>query len=169
MFVHILIPSGWGYALGAAVADPSRLVINIQGDGSAGFHLAELDTFARFSLKIITVISNNSVWGMSHAGQELLYGEKTPQRQASKLNPNAEYHTVAGALQCSSAHVDKVTDIPAAVDKLVNSGGPGLLNMIVADKPVHSATKAMLNVDVGPDWIVVPYYDNIPRPYYKAK
>lgn len=139
----------------------------MQGDGSAGFHLAELDTFARHNLKIVTVISNNSVWGMSQAGQDLIYGDKIPVRQASKLNPKAEYHTVAAGLQCASARVEKIDDIEGAVKKLLGSGGPGLLDMIVSNKPVHPDTRAMLNTDVGPDWIVVPYYDNVPRPYYK--
>lgn len=139
----------------------------MQGDGSAGFHLAELDTFARFNLKIITVISNNYAWGMSQAGQELIYGEKTPVRQASKLSPKAEYHTVAAGLQCAAERVDKVDDLPTAIEKLIKADGPGLLNMIISDKPVHGDTKAMVNADVGPDWIVVPYYDNIPRPVYK--
>lgn len=160
--------NGWGYALGAAVAEPSKVVINMQGDGSAGFHLAELDTYARFGLKIVTVISNNFAWGMSQAGQDMIYGEKTPVRQASKLNPAAEYETVAAGLQCASARVDKISDIAPAINKLVNAGKPGLLNLVISDKPVHPDTKAMLNVDVGKDWIVVPYYDNVPRPYYKV-
>lgn len=160
--------NGWGYALGAAVADPSKLVVNMHGDGSAGFHLAELDTYARFKLNILTVISNNFVWGMSISGQELIYGEKTPKRQASRLNPEAEYETVAAGLKCASARVDKIADIQSTVQKLTSSGGPSLLNMIISDKPIHSDTKAMLNIDVGKDWIVVPYYDNVPRPYYKT-
>jgi len=160
--------NGWGYSLGAAVADPSRLVVNMQGDGSAGFHLAELDTYARFGLKILTVISNNYCWGMSQAGQELIYGEKTPTRQASKLNPRAEYETVAAGLQCASARVDKVADIAAAVEKLVNSGKPSLLNLIVSDKPIHSDTKAMVKTDVGENFIVIPYYSPVPKPYYKV-
>ena len=53
--------NGWGYSVGAAIADPSRLVVNMHGDGSAGFHIQELDTFARFGLNILTVIANNYV------------------------------------------------------------------------------------------------------------
>lgn len=160
--------NGWGYALGAAVADPSRQVINIHGDGSAGFHLAELDTYARFKLNILTVIVNNFVWGMSQSGQELIYGKETPTRQASKLNPAAEYETVAAGLQCASARVDKIEDITGAIQQLSKAGKPGLLNMIVSDTPIHSDTKAMVNNTKDPDWIVVPYYDNVPRPYYKS-
>ena len=160
--------NGWGYALGAAIADPSKQIISITGDGAAGFHLAELDTYARFGLKILTIIGNNDVWGMSQAGQNLLYGDKNPVRQASKLNPNAEYHNVAAALQCESARVDKLDEIAPTIKKLLSSGKPGLLNMIISAEPVHPGTQAMVDPTDDPNWIVVPYYDNVPRPFYKG-
>lgn len=143
-------------------------MVNLHGDGSAGFHLQELDTYARFDLNILTVIGNNYAWGMSQAGQDLIYGDDTPARQASALSPKAEYEKVAAGLGCVSTRVDKVGDIESAIKDLVSAGRPGLLNLIVANKPVHAGTKSMLNTDVGKDWIVVPYYDNIPRPYYRV-
>lgn len=51
--------NGWGYSLGAALAFPDRLVVNVQGDGSAGFHIQELDTFARHGCNVLTVVLNN--------------------------------------------------------------------------------------------------------------
>lgn len=177
MFVHRrIVPdtlpgflgNGWGYALGAAVAEPSKLVLNLHGDGSAGFHLQELDTYARFGLNILTVIGNNYAWGMSQAGQDLLYGNNTPARQASSLSPKAEYEKVADALGCVSAKIDKVDQIESVVKELISADKPGLINLIVANKPIHPVTKSMLNTDVSKDWIVVPYYDNIPRPYYRV-
>lgn len=160
--------NGWGYALGAAIADPSRQVINIQGDGSACFHIAELDTYARFKLNILTVVVNNYCWGMSQAGQELLYGKKNPQRQASKLSSECAFEVVAAGFQCASKKVDSIAHIPSAVKELSAAGKPALLNLIVSDMPIHPGTKAMVNVTDSPDWIVVPYYDNVPRPYYKS-
>ena len=160
--------NGWGYSLGAAIAEPGRQVINIQGDGSAGFHFAELDTFARFKLNIMTVVMNNFCWGMSQSGQELVYGEKVSIRQASKLSSTAAYEQVAAGFQCASAKVEKVSEIKKAVQELSKAGKPSLLNLIVSDKPIHPVTKSMVNVTESRDWIVVPYYDNVPRPYYKS-
>lgn len=54
--------NGWGYSLGAAVADRSKLVVNIQGDGSAGFHIAELDSYKKFGLRVLTVVVNKYVF-----------------------------------------------------------------------------------------------------------
>lgn len=51
--------NGWGYSLGAALAFPDRLIVNVQGDGSAGFHIQELDTYARHGCNVLTVVLNN--------------------------------------------------------------------------------------------------------------
>jgi len=159
--------NGWGYALGAAVGDPSRQVVNMHGDGSSGFHIAELDTYARFKLNILTVVVNNHVWGMSQAGQELVFGGKTEARPASKLSPATKYEMVAEGFGCTGARIDKVEEIEAAVKKLSKVDGPALLNLIVSDKPIHCYTSAMVNNTDDPDVIVVPYYDNLPRPRFK--
>jgi len=42
-----------------------------------------------------------------------------------------------------------------------------LLNAVVSKDPVTGTTKAMVGKTTDKDWIVVPYYDNVPRPYYR--
>ncbi|KAF2101062.1 acetolactate synthase I/II/III large subunit [Rhizodiscina lignyota] len=158
--------NGWGYSLGAAIADPSKLVLSIQGDGSAGFHIAELDTYVKFGLKIVTIIMNNSVWGMSQAGQDIIYGYATAKRPTVALNPKAKYEVVAEGFGCTSA-VKTLEALDHAMDKLVHAQGPGLLNLVVSDHPYQDTTKAMVGQTDDPNVIVVPYYDNIPKPYYK--
>lgn len=175
--------NGWGYSLGAAVADPSRLVVNMQGDGSAGFHLAELDTFAKFGLKVLTVVVNNSCWGMSLAGQEMIYGATTKARPAASLRKETRYDKIAEGFGMRGILVDatnEATDgsknddkafeaIGTAVNEVVQRGGPGLIDLRVSPKPYQDSTMAMVGATTDPDVIVVPYYDNLPRPYYKSK
>ncbi|KAL6236385.1 thiamine diphosphate-binding protein [Aspergillus navahoensis] len=60
--------NGFGYALGATIAASGTKVINVQGDGSAGFHFMELDTCARLDLDVVTVVVNSYCWGMSSNG-----------------------------------------------------------------------------------------------------
>lgn len=170
--------NGYGYSLGAAIAEPSKLVLNIQGDGSAGFHIGELDTYAKFGVNILTVIVNNSVWGMSQGGQDLIYGEQTDKRPCTAMNPKVKYELVGEGFGCTSAVVDsrKLKDkegqktldaVKEAVEKLVSASGPGLLNLEVSDVPYQDTTKAMVGKTEDPEMIVVPYYDNLPRPHYK--
>ncbi|KAI9685355.1 MAG: hypothetical protein M1822_004486 [Bathelium mastoideum] len=158
--------NGWGYSLGAAIAAPDRLIVNMQGDGSAGFHIAELDTFARHNLNICTMIFNNSCWGMSQNGQELIYGKHTQARPATQLSPACAYEVVGQGFGCLSARVDKFDDIAQTVTKLGNSGKASCINFIISDKPIVGATTAMVGASDDPNVIVVPYYDNLPLPRY---
>lgn len=159
--------NGFGYALGAAVAAPDRQVIMIHGDGSAGFHFMELDTFKRMNLNIFTVVVNNYCWGMSSNGQQLVYGDKNPARPVSSLSPVAEYDRVAEALGNASAKLDRIENISETVKRLQKVEGPSCVNLIVDDKPIHPMTTAMVGQTEDPRMVVVPYYDNIPRAYYK--
>jgi thiamine pyrophosphate-dependent acetolactate synthase large subunit-like protein len=159
--------NGFGYSLGCAIADPDRKVVNIQGDGSSGFHLMELDTYKRFNLNILTVIVNNSSWGMSSNGQDIVYGSKNPTRPASSLSPATEYDVVARGLQNAAAKVTRISDIQSTVAKLQAGSGPSCIDLIVDRKPVHPITTAMVGLTDDPHLVVVPYYDNIPRAYYK--
>lgn len=159
--------NGFGYALGCAIADPSRQVVNIQGDGSAGFHLAELDTYARFKLNILTIVVNNYAWGMSSNGQDLIYGTTSSARPVSSLSPKTAYEVVATGFGNLAAKVDKVADIEKVVKEISEADGPGCINLIVSNKPAHPGTVAMVSHTDDPNTIVVPYYDNIPRPFYK--
>ncbi|KAK6380289.1 hypothetical protein LTS17_005478 [Exophiala oligosperma] len=162
--------NGWGYSIGAALACPDRLIVNVQGDGSAGFHIQELDTFARHGLNVLTVVANNYFWGMSVHGQDLIYEDEDPARVASTLSPNCRFDLVAQGFGCKGIIVqESVEEARAAIKKLTSSTtkGPGLLNAIISKTPVTMATRGMVGKTNDKDWIVVPYYDNVPRPYYK--
>ncbi|KAJ5084226.1 hypothetical protein NUU61_008805 [Penicillium alfredii] len=120
-----MLSNGWGYSLGAAIADLTRLVINIQGDGSAGFQIGELDT------------------------------------------SKASYRAVADAFGMPAAKVSEIDFINPTVRSFLAMQGPVMLELIVSDKITHPGTAAMIGNTSDPNTIVVPYYDNVPRPYYK--
>ncbi|KAL1956529.1 hypothetical protein VTO42DRAFT_7092 [Malbranchea cinnamomea] len=159
--------NGWGYALGASIADPSRTIVNVHGDGSAGFHLAELDTYARFGCKVLTVVVNNHAWGMSINGQDEVYGDRTTSRPVSQLSPLMDFAGASKALGTEARKVTRIEDIKAAVQSLTETGGPGLLELVVSKKPTWPGTLMMVGNTDDPNVIVVPYYDNVPRPIYK--
>lgn len=166
--------NGYGYSLGAALAFPDRIIVNVHGDGSAGFHIAELDTYARHNLKVLTVVMNNYKWGMSIAGQDIIYGEDDAARPVSSLSPVCRFETVAEGFGNTGVRIEKSEDISPKVEELVKtmtgSSGKtaGLINLLVSTKPVTNATKGMVGKPApgsGEDVIVVPYYDNVPRMY----
>ena len=165
--------NGYGYSLGAAVACPDKLVVNIHGDGSAGFHIAELDTYARHNLNILTVVVNNYFWGMSIAGQDLIYEDSDPARMVSSLSPKCRFDIVAQGFGCKGQIVEKFEDVEKTTRQIVEDmkkeKGAGLINLIVSRQPITNTTKGMVGKTDDKDVIVVPYYDNVPRAYYKEK
>lgn len=156
--------NGWGYSLGAAMAAPTRQIINIR---SAGFHLAELDTYARFGCNILTVVMNNYMWGMSNNGQELIFGDNIPARPSTVLSANMSFTDVAKGLANATEKVDNMNDLKAAVKRLSKVEGPALLEIIASNKPTFPGTIAMIGTTDDKNVVVVPYYDNVPRPHYK--
>ncbi|KAB8338730.1 hypothetical protein FH972_021675 [Carpinus fangiana] len=161
--------NGWGYALGMAFADPQRQVVNVQGDGSAGFHLAELDTYARFGCRVLTVVVNNHVWGMSNNGQELIFGRNIAARPVSALSPKMAFAEIARGMANAAERVDSIGDVAAAVKRLSAVDGPALLEIVTSNKPTHPGTTAMVGVTDDKNMVVIPYYDNVPRPHYKQR
>ncbi|QDS77935.1 hypothetical protein FKW77_001212 [Venturia effusa] len=169
--------NGYGYALGAAFAFPDRVIVNLHGDGSAGFHIAELDTYARHGLKILTIVVNNYKWGMSIAGQDIIYGDDDAARPVSSLSPVCKFEVVAEGFGCIGARIERPEEITPKVEGIVREmmegrGRAGLINLIVSTQPVTNATKGMVGKpqagsEGAEDVIVVPYYDNVPRAYYK--
>lgn len=152
--------------MGASEADPERLLVNIQGDGSACFHIAELDTYARFGRRILTIVMNNHCWGMSMHGQELLYGRVTEARPAAALSPAMDFAAIAQGANCASAKVKAVSEIKAATQRLLgelDEGRPGLLELVIDDKPTHPGTLAMVGNTGDEKEVVIPYYDNVSR------
>lgn len=161
--------NGFGYALGAAIAAPEHKVINIQGDGSSGFHFMELDAYARHGVDVLTVVVNNHCWGMSFNGQDLVYGDADPARPVSALSSGTGYDAVSGGLGNRSVKVTTVEDVQTAIRDLVEDGpGAACVELVVDRKPVHPVTEAMVGRTEDENTVVVPYYDNIPRAYYKS-
>ncbi|MBU4315909.1 MAG: biosynthetic-type acetolactate synthase large subunit [Proteobacteria bacterium] len=63
-------------AIGAQVACPDRLVVDIAGDGSIQMNIQEMATALQFSLPVKIVILNNGFLGMVRQWQELFYDKR---------------------------------------------------------------------------------------------
>lgn len=160
--------NGFGYALGASLAYPNHQIINLQGDGSAGFYFMDLDTYKRHNLKIMTIVVNNNCWGMSLNGQELVYKDDHSARPISSLSHVTDYSAVAKGLGNSSERVDAIEGINDAVARLGSEEGPTCLELLVYNKPIHPVTTAMVGETDTPGMVTVPYYDNVPRASHNA-
>lgn len=139
-------------ALGAKMADPEKIVVNVSGDGSILMNIQELVTAAEYKIPVINVILNNHFLGMVRQWQTFFYEKRYSETDLS-FQPNWKMLTEAcggvgydvttkeefdEALR-SAIEENKVAFINVAVDRFENvlpmvpSGG-ALYNMLLEYK-----------------------------------
>jgi acetolactate synthase-1/2/3 large subunit len=117
------------FAVAAKMAKPESIVIAIVGDGTAGFHIAELDTAIRHRAAIVVVIGNDSTWNAEHQIQLRRFGKD--RTHGLGLQDRTRYDKIAQALGCHGEFVTRANDLPAALDRAVRSGKPACVNVMI--------------------------------------
>lgn len=118
--------TGPGYALGARLAFPDRQVVLLLGDGAAGFSLGDLDTLARFGIRVVVVVGNNLCWGLEKHPMQQLYGYHV----AAELSETARYDRVMEALGGRGEQVSRPDEIGPALERALDGAGPALINLM---------------------------------------
>lgn len=134
------IGAGVCYAIAAKIARPEATVVVLMGDGTAGFHLMELDTAVRENAAVIAVIGNDLRWNAEHLIQVRTYG---PQRLIGcDLSPTARYHDVAAALGGAGFAAHDAPGLATALGQAAGSGLPACVNVSLAGQaaPIFSAS-----------------------------
>ncbi len=116
-------------AIGAQVAMPGRLVVDIAGDGSIQMNIQELATAVQYRLPVKVVILNNGTLGMVRQWQELFFQGKYSQTclpQVPDFVRLAEAYGAAGFRATKPGEVTQVlregfaADGPAIIDILTD-------------------------------------------------
>lgn len=118
-------------AIGAKVAKPDSLVIDIDGDASFNMTLMELSTAAQFNIGVKVIILNNEEQGMVTQWQNLFYED----RYAHTHQVNPDFTKVAEAMGVQQRKLVKPEDTTEALQWLIDSEGPALLE-VVTDRKV---------------------------------
>ncbi len=127
------IGGGLPQAIAAKIARPGATVVVLMGDGTAGFHLMELDTAVREAAPVIAVVGNDLRWNAEHQIQLRNYG---PGRLVGcQLAGSARYHAVAQALGGFGAAVREEADIATALREAQASGLPACIAVAIDSQP----------------------------------
>ncbi|HKA43697.1 MAG TPA: thiamine pyrophosphate-binding protein [Burkholderiales bacterium] len=122
------IGSAIPFALAARIARPGATVVAMLGDGTFGFHLAEVDTAARAGLPFLAVIGNDACWNAEHQIQLRSYGRA--RAHGCELLP-ARYERAASALGGHGEYVERSADLPAALERALQSQRPACVNVMI--------------------------------------
>ncbi|KAL2827033.1 thiamine diphosphate-binding protein [Aspergillus cavernicola] len=112
-------------AIGAKVARPDCLVIDIDGDASFNMTLTELTTAAQFNIGIKVLLLNNEEQGMVTQWQNLFYED----RYSHTHQQNPDFVRLAEAMGVAADRCTSPSDVEAKLKWLIESDGPALLEV----------------------------------------
>ena len=128
-------------ALGAKVANPKAEVVDIDGDGSFQMNIQEMATAVAEKIPVKVLLINNQFLGMVMQWQDLLYKGNhantvlslDPKNMGGPENLDAiypNYCKIADGYSWESARVWKKEDLEGAIEKMLASKSPYLLEVI---------------------------------------
>ena len=121
---------GLGLNMGAKLASPDKLCVNIMGDAAIGMTGMDIETAARNGIGTLTVVFNNNVMA---AERDVLI---TSTKKYGTLTVGGNYAMVAEGLGLASRRVEKPDDIVPGIEEAVSvtkMGKPFLLEFIVKE------------------------------------
>jgi len=121
---------GLGIAMGAKLAAPDKVCINIMGDAAIGMTGMDLETAARNGIATLTIVFNNSVMAAERHVME------TSTAKFNAIDVGGNYTKLAESLNVSAIRVDKIASITGAIRDAVahtKTGKPFLLEFIVKE------------------------------------
>jgi len=132
---------GAGFALGAKLCRPEADVWILYGDGSAGYSLAEFDTFARHGLPVIALVGNDAGWTQIAREQLEIF-----QDDVGTVLAHTDYHRVAEGYGGIGILLNDPTMIPEALTyarEAASDGNPVLINAILGKTDFRKGSISM--------------------------
>ncbi|MEA2642220.1 MAG: acetolactate synthase large subunit, partial [Chloroflexota bacterium] len=125
---------GWAFpaTLGVKAALPDTPVVGFCGDGGFYYHLAELETAARFGLNAVMVVNNNYALNQEKSLMDAAYGGEQRGRSDEMwlFRREANLAKVAEDLGCVGIRVEQPGEIRGALEKALASNRPAVVEVI---------------------------------------
>jgi acetolactate synthase-1/2/3 large subunit len=124
---------GWAFpaGLGAKCACPDRPVITFTGDAGLWYHIAEIETAARWRINAITVVNNNSSGNQSKRGFDRVYGgTQTEQAREMWTFSKVNFARIAEDMGALGIRVEKAADIGPAIEQALQANRPTVIDVV---------------------------------------
>jgi acetolactate synthase I/II/III large subunit len=124
---------GWAFpaGLGAKCACPDRPVVTFTGDAGFWYHIAEVETAARWGINAVTVVNNNGGGNQSKRGFDRVYGGKQTDKARelwtfSKMN----FARLAEDMGAVGIRVEQASAFPAALAQALSAKRPVVIDVV---------------------------------------
>jgi len=142
-------------AIGAQLAHPKSLVIDIAGEASILMCIQELSTAIQYRLPVKVFILNNEYMGMVRQWQELLHGGRYSHSYSEAL---PDFVKLAEAFGAKGVRCADPKSLDAAIEEMLDYDGPVLFDCVVDKEencfpmiPSGKAHNDMLLADISDD------------------
>ena len=133
MYLRAAGSLGWGLpaALGAKCALPDRTVVCFTGDGGMYYHMAELETAARYGINAVIVVNNNRSLNQETVLFERAYDSHQTEAALKmwQFEP-VNFAKVAEAMGCAGFRVERPGEIGEALRQAAGCGRPAVVDVV---------------------------------------
>jgi acetolactate synthase-1/2/3 large subunit len=124
---------GWGFpgAMGVKCALPETPVVCFAGDGGFYYHLAELETAARYGINLVVIVNNNGALNQEIPHFDRAYGGDPDERGREMWGFNAvNFVKVAESLGCMGIRVEQPAQMAPAIEKALAARRPVVIDTV---------------------------------------
>lgn len=124
---------GWGFpgALGVKCALPDAPVVCFAGDGGFYYHLAELETAARYGINLVVVVNNNGALNQEIPHFDRAYGSDPDERGREMWGfSQVNFAKVAESLGCVGMRVETPSEMAPAIERALDAGRPVVIDTV---------------------------------------
>ena len=141
---------GYGFpaAIGAQMAAPDKIVIDVAGDGSIQMNIQELATARQYKCPVKVAILNNGYLGMVRQWQELFYGKRYA---GTDLEVSPDFVKLAQAYGAVGLRATKVSEVEPVIKEALATDNTVFMDFVIAREegvypmvPAGKATTEML-------------------------
>lgn len=123
---------GLGYSIAAAVTNPEKLVVAVEGDSGFGFSGLEVETLVRYKLPVVVIIFNNGgVYGGDRRPPEDIVGPHKDDPAPTSFVPGARYDLVIEAFGGKGYLVANPAELKAALKESFSARKPAVINVTI--------------------------------------
>ena len=124
---------GWAFpaGLGAKCACPDRPVVTFTGDAGLWYHIAEIETAARWRINAVTVVNNNSSGNQSKRGFDRVYGgTQTEQAREMWTFSKVNFARIAEDMGAVGMRVEKPAELGPAIQQALKANRPVVIDVV---------------------------------------
>ncbi len=123
---------GYGYAtaLGVAVGNPGKKVVQVSGDGGFMYNVQELSTAAQYGIDLVTIIFNDNAFANVQRQQDEWFEGR---RICSDLH-NPDFAKLAELFGVAGYRADTPAEVGVVLEKAFSQSGPAIIEVPVGER-----------------------------------